>query len=199
LTNFGFAAVASDPEIAQGGVIYRLLMRAFPGWYEYNTVYALLPLTIPSENRKILESRGVISQYSFNPPKKPHPKIIFSTAANAIKILGDQKTFNVPWGAAISRLTRGVNYMLSGDKPSNSVQRAAVVKALYKDAHNGMEEVWDFYTKFTERLLRERSYLLDDFYQVDAVREYLITQNALTIVSLIWFTSISSVNSFIFH
>lgn len=147
-------------------------MRAFPGWYEYNTVYALYPFTIPSENRKILTSRGVVSQYSFNPPTAPQPQIVFNTAANAKSILANQKTFKVIWGDAISRLTGGVDYMLSGDKPANTAQHIAVMKAIYKDVHNGMDEVWDFYTKFTEKLLRERSYQLDDFYQVDAVREY---------------------------
>ena len=62
--------------------------------------------------------------------------------------------------------------MLSADKPANSAQHAAVVKALYTDVQDGMEEVWDFYVKFTEKLLRERSYQLDNFFQVDAVREY---------------------------
>jgi hypothetical protein len=171
LTHFGYAAVASDPELAQGGVLYRLLMRAFPGWYEYNSVYAMFPFTIPSEARKILATRGVESQYSFKPPTKPQPEIFFSTAANAKKILGNQKTFNVIWGDAISRLTGGVDYMLSGDKPANTKQHAAVAKAIYTDVPDAMEEVWDFYTRFTEKFLRERSYLLDDFYQVDAVRE----------------------------
>jgi predicted lipid-binding transport protein (Tim44 family) len=152
--------------------MYRLLMRAFPGWYEYNSVYALFPFTIPSENRKILVSRGVESQYSFKPPSKPQPQIVFNTAANAKAILGNQKAFNVIWGAAISRLTGGVDYMLSADKPANTAQHVAVVKALYNDVSDGMDEVWDFYTKTTEKLLHERSYQLDNFYQVDAVREY---------------------------
>src|SRR5438045_926976 len=129
LTQFGYAAVASDPDVAYGGLLYRLLMRAFPGWYEYNTVYALFPFTIPDENRKILTSLDIVSQYSFNPPSKPPREIVFSTAANAIKILGNQKTFNVIWGDAISKLTGGFNYMLSADKPANTAQHVAVMKA----------------------------------------------------------------------
>lgn len=65
--------------------------------------------------------------------------------------------------------------MLSADKPANTVQRNAVIKALYTDVPKGMDEVWDFYIKFTEKLLAERSYKLGDFYQVDAVREYYIS------------------------
>jgi linoleate 10R-lipoxygenase len=49
--------------------MYKLFMRAFPGWFEYNSVYALFPFTIPSENVKILKKLDVWSQYSLNPPK----------------------------------------------------------------------------------------------------------------------------------
>jgi hypothetical protein len=164
--------VASDPDVASGGVLYRLLMRAFPGWYEYNSVYALFPFTIPKESEKILKGLGVRSSYTFDPPKKPQDPVVFSTAANAKMILGDQKTFKVIWGDAISRLSGGVDFMLSADKPANTAQHVAVSKAIYQDVADGMEEVWDFYCAYTEKLLKERSYQLDDFYQVDAVREY---------------------------
>jgi len=152
--------------------MYRLLMRAFPGWYEYNTVYAMYPFTIPKENEKIFKDLGIASSYSFNPPKKPQDPIFFSTAVNAKAILGNQKIFKVVWGTAISSLTGGVDFMLSADKPANSAQHAAIVKALYTDVQGGMEEVWDFYVKYTEKFLHERSYQLDDFFQIDAVREY---------------------------
>jgi len=172
LTNWGYASVASNIDVAQGGLMYRLLMRAFPGWFEYNSVYALFPFTTPHTSKEILESRGVFSQYSLAPPKKPTAPIVFSTAKNAKLILGDEQTFNVTWGAAISRLSGGVNYMLSADKPANNEQHKQVYKALYTDVKDWKEEVWDFYVRFTEKLLNERSYRIDDFFQVDAVREY---------------------------
>jgi hypothetical protein len=147
-------------------------MRAFPGWFEYNSVYANFPFTVPTENGKILTTLGQMSHFSLAPPTKPKAETIFSTAENAKRILGDQKTFKVVWGAAISRLSGGVDFMLSADKPANTIQHKAAVKALYTDVKSGMDEVWDFYTKYTEKLLAERSYQLGDFYQVDAVREY---------------------------
>jgi hypothetical protein len=172
LTHFGFTLASSDPDVAQGGVLYKLFMRAFPGWFEYNSVYANFPLTIPSENKQILTKLGQMSRFSLTKPTKPKPDIIFSTAENAKRILGDQKTFKVIWGAAISRLSHGVDFMLSADRPANTEQHKAVYKVLYTDAKHGMDEVWDFYTRYTEKLLAERSYQLGDFYQVDAVREY---------------------------
>ena len=149
-------------------------MRAFPGWYEYNSVYALFPFTIPDENKKILQNLKKESQYSFKGPTKPKVLLTFSTAKNAMRILGDQKTFKVTWGAAINRLTGGVDYMLSADLPANTKQRNQVIQALYTNVPKGMDEVWDFYTRMTEKLLKERSYVLGDFMQVDAAREYVI-------------------------
>lgn len=172
--------VEHDPDVAHGGGIYKLLMKAFPGWFEYNSVYALYPLTVPKHTVKLLTEQGVMSQYTANPPKKPAAEIVFSTKVNVQRILGNQKTFKVVWGDAISRLSGGVNYMLSADKPENTVQRNAVIKALYTDVPKGMDEVWDFYTKFTEKFLAERSYKLGDFYQVDAAREYLPLSQRLT-------------------
>jgi linoleate 10R-lipoxygenase len=151
--------------------MYRLLMRAFPGWYEYNSVYAMYPFTIPDENRKIFKSMKVESEYSYTRPSPPQNPIVFSTAKNTIRILGDQQTFKVTWGAAISRLSHGVDFMLSGDRPANTIQRNQVLKAVYTDVPKGMDEVFEFYTKRTEKLLKERSYAIDDIFQVDAGRE----------------------------
>lgn len=58
LTNWGCAFIAGNPEVAGGGVVYKLLMNAFPGYYRGNSVYAIFPLTVPDETRKILSSLG---------------------------------------------------------------------------------------------------------------------------------------------
>ena len=152
--------------------MYQLLMRAFPGWYEYNSVYAMYPFTIPRENRNILTSLNLLSSYSLNPPKKPAPLTSFSTAKSAREILGNDKAFKSVWGKAISSLTGNWNFMLSGDTPVNHADREVMMTAIYKDAPTGMDEIWDFYMKQTTQLLRERSYPLGNYFQVDAVREY---------------------------
>jgi hypothetical protein len=146
LTQFGFNSVATDPNVAQGGVLYQLLMRAFPGWYEYNSVYALFPLTIPSENKKILTDLDLVSAYSFNPPCKPPVRKVFCTAKAARTVLENPEAFSSP-GKAMSVVT-------------------------FDDA-KGMKEVWDFYCKRTSQLIHDESYELGDYFQVDAVREYI--------------------------
>ncbi|RDW83399.1 hypothetical protein BP5796_04890 [Coleophoma crateriformis] len=176
LTHWGFNEVATDPKIAQGGVFYKLLMRAFPDFYPGNSAYAQYPFTIPSEVKKIHTELGTVSQLDFSPPKhQPKPTALFSYAA-CKKVLDDQVRFKVPWGPNTYALTKH-DYMLSGDKPSNKAQRDFVQKQLYCP-HNALDGVRQFYEKITLDLLRAKSYKLRDIYQVDAVRDVGNTSHA---------------------
>jgi hypothetical protein len=148
-------------------------MRAFPGWYDCNSVFALFPLTIPDESKKILTNLGQVSSYSFKPPTKPSVPVIFSTVESARTILKTEQAFNPISGKPISDLTGIYGLRLSADTPNNTAEYSILVKAFYSDVPNGMEEVWEFYIKRTTQLIRDRSYELGDYFQLDAVREYI--------------------------
>ncbi|KAK6539104.1 hypothetical protein TWF694_010642 [Orbilia ellipsospora] len=70
LTNWGYNEVSSDPDIAYGGVAYKLFHRAFPGYFPQNSAYAMFPFTIPSENEAIYKGFGKDYKYSFTRPSK---------------------------------------------------------------------------------------------------------------------------------
>ena len=48
--------------------MYKLLVKAFPGVYRQNSVYALFPFTVPQENRRILQTLGEDELYHFEKP-----------------------------------------------------------------------------------------------------------------------------------
>lgn len=96
LTSWGFNEVSADPKIAQGGVMFKLLMRALPGFYRSNSVYAMYPFTIPSENQKILRDLGVESDYDFTQPCFVGPPLPVVTYSGAKEVLKDQLNFKVP-------------------------------------------------------------------------------------------------------
>lgn len=158
-----------DPDVAHGGVIYKLLMRSFPNFYKANSVYAMYPFTLPQENRKIQASLGHEDVYDYSPPKLDVAPLPVLTHKAVVQILDDQARFKVPWGIATYALTKH-DYMLSGDNPSNAAQRVFVEKQLYCP-HDGLDDIRQFYEKVTFAMLRERSYKLRDYYQVDAVRD----------------------------
>ncbi|OOO07799.1 hypothetical protein OAory_01042990 [Aspergillus oryzae] len=165
LTNFGFANTVPDFAVAQGGLMYKLLLRAFPGWYTPNSVYTLYPFTTPEHNRKIFEKCKTADDLEFVRPKyENQPTTVTSW----------QGPFNFDahvWvgGPHTYQLTQH-DYMLSGDSSANMQQRVFVKDCLYKPT-DGLEEVKKFYEKVTMDLLRQHSRKLGSTYQVDIVRD----------------------------
>ncbi|SPO05473.1 related to Psi-producing oxygenase A [Cephalotrichum gorgonifer] len=169
LTNFGFNAASSDFDVAQGGVMYKLLMQAFPGWYSSNSVYALYPFTTVEGNLEILRQRGTSQEFNFEKPSLTGPPTPITSWKGVVDVLNDQEHFKVPWGKHTSEVTHH-DYMLSGDAPANAQQRVSVKRCLY-EPQNALNEVRQFYESATECVLRERSRKLGDTYQVDIVAD----------------------------
>ncbi len=178
LTNWGFNQVKSDPEVAQGGCFYNLLMRALPNYYRGNSVYAMFPFTVPSENRKILEKLEKADQYSFARPSYVGLPASIKTWSGVVSVLKDQNRFGVPWDPHTRYLT-GHDYMLSGDKPSNFAQHAEIHEALYCPV-NWEAQVQKFYEQVTAQLITVRSEtLFDDLYQLDLCRDVANPSHAI--------------------
>lgn len=89
-------------------------MRAFPNHFKPDSIYAHQPLTIPSENRKIMKNLGRESHYSYDRPQRIAPRINLTSYLAAKTILEDQKTFRVTWGATLEELMGkgGARFML---------------------------------------------------------------------------------------
>ncbi|GIC94665.1 peroxidase/cytochrome P450 family protein [Aspergillus udagawae] len=169
LTNFGFDASSSDFDVAGGGVMYKLLMRAFPGWYQPNSVYALYPFVTPEKSRGIMDKYMKFKYLNFDRPSYTPPPVPVTTWEGATKLLEDQKRFHVPWGAHTLQITRH-DYMLSGDSAANAEQRRLVNECLY-EPKTLLEDVRKLYESITTDLLHEKSFKLRDCYHVDIVRD----------------------------
>lgn len=65
------------------------------------------------------------------------------------------------------------DYMLSGDGPQEAVQKSDVLNAVYCPIH-WEDQVRKFYEDLTTQLVETKSERLrGDFFQLDAVREYV--------------------------
>jgi len=152
-------------------VFYKLFLRAFPAHFKQNSVYVHYPLTIPSENKKILTNLGRADQYSWDKPAFIPPRINITSYVGAKYILEDQQKFKVMWGEGFGFLMgkEGLNFMLSGDTPRHAKQRKVMGESLYRDEWH--RQVKDFYEYTTLCLLKEKSYKLAGVNQVDVIRE----------------------------
>lgn len=78
--------------------MYKLLMRAFPGFYRANSVYALYPFTTPDKIQEIFTKHGTPHSIPLNydapsPIANPIPVV---TWRGVVDVLHDQRRFNVP-------------------------------------------------------------------------------------------------------
>ncbi|KUI64277.1 Psi-producing oxygenase A [Cytospora mali] len=171
LTSFGFKEASSDNDVAAGGVMYKLLMRAFPGWYRANSVYALYPFSTPDRMKDIFTRHGTPNKIplSYAPPVFIGAPTPVATWKGVVDVLHDQQRFKVPWGDHTYQLT-GHDYMLSGDKPANDKQRNEVREALYRPSHT-LEDVRNFYEIVTADLIRKNKRRLGQVYQIDIVKD----------------------------
>lgn len=167
--------------------MYKLLMKAFPGFYKGNSVYAMYPFNIPDENRVILKDLGRDQDFDWCPPKLTPPFKSVTRHEAVLRVLGDQTNFKVPCkfkhvcrqacmstdlneGGPNTTTITHQNYMLSGDSAANEAQRVHVNKALYPAGH-GMNDIAKLYERVTEECIREHSKKLRSGYIVDAIAE----------------------------
>lgn len=78
--------------------MYKLLMRAFPGWYRNNNVYAMYPFSTPDRTRKIFAKNGLPHgiQLSYDRPQVLPPPVPVMSYKSVVNVLNDQQSFKVP-------------------------------------------------------------------------------------------------------
>lgn len=69
LTNWGFQRASSDQNINYGGVMYKLVLNAFPNHIQKNSIYAHYPLVNPGENEVLQTTLGHHDKYSYRKPE----------------------------------------------------------------------------------------------------------------------------------
>lgn len=175
LTSWGYNEASSDTAVDGGHVFYKLFLRAFPNYFQPNSVYVHFPLHTPSKNRDILTKLGIDNEYNFDEPALIPPLTFITSHEAARDILNNQKDFKVTWGSAIKYLMHndgkeyGSDFMLAGDDPPNAKSRGLMDKALYREKWH--EQIKKFYEQITLQLLHQNSYKLAGVNQVDIVRD----------------------------
>lgn len=156
LTNWGYNECRYDLNINQGCVFYKLAMRAFPNWYKSDSIYAHYPMTIPSENRKIMQRLDREKDYSYERPSFTPPHSTLVSYPNVKKALENPKDFRVVWD--------GLTSLSSGEGDNDFWSKNL-------DNDQWRKNIKDFYEAITVKLLQDKTGRLGSIRQVDIVRE----------------------------
>ncbi|EWC45463.1 hypothetical protein DRE_00862 [Drechslerella stenobrocha 248] len=171
LTNWGFSEVACDPAINHGCVFHKLFLKAFPNHFTYNSIYAFYPLTIPTENHRIMTDLGRVADFDYARPSRRSARINITSYA-ALKAVLSKPEFKVTWGANFDYMMSGNTWMLSGDTDMNTDQRGDMHHAIYGPS-NWHRQIFEFYEHKTIEMLKKHSYSIGGNWMVDAVRDVI--------------------------
>ena len=171
LTNWGYSEVAYNFDVEQGCCFYKLFLRAFPNHFKPNSIYAHQPMTIPSENRKIMKNLGRENQYSYDRPARMPGRVVIQSYRGVRQVIEDPGRFKVPWSEGFGYVygKGGENFMLSGDSPFYKKQRETMSACLYHDEWH--KHIKSFYEYITLRLMKEKSVDVAGIHQIDMTRD----------------------------
>ena len=171
LTNWGYSEVQYDLNVNQGCVMYRLFLRAFPNHFKHNSIYAHYPMTIPSENKKILRDLGREEHYSWDKPALIHSRVDLTSYLGAKYILERPQEFKVAWAEGNGHIIGKGRWdsMLGEESPSHDKQKQLMGKSPPQNQWH--QQIKDFYEHITLKLLHQHSCKLARLNQVDITRE----------------------------
>ncbi|KAL8815505.1 MAG: hypothetical protein Q9223_005363, partial [Gallowayella weberi] len=171
LTNWGYSEVQYNLNIEQGCMISKLILRALPDYFKTDSIYCHYPMTIPSENRKIMRDLGRELDYSWDRPAFIPPRVNLTSYVGAKYLLERGQEFNVTWGETLGFLMGkgGLDFMLSGDSKFHDQQKKTMGGILYRE--NWHQHVKEFYEETTLKLLHQKSYKLAGMNMVDITRD----------------------------
>lgn len=169
LTPWGMAEIKQNYETLGGSMLYRLIHRAFPNWFKFNSVYVMQPMYLPSMNEKIFKEFGTMIQYCLDPPAPPPKLTLLNTHAAITALLDDQANFKVKYGFQLPDLVFP-EYMLQGDGPGNRDNHAFVAQRMM-NVPTGLELYAKSHYETTRKILAREAYKLGDTFQVDITKE----------------------------
>lgn len=190
LTNWGFCEIKPDPKTLGGSMFYRLIQRALPNKFLYNSLHIMQPMYTPAASKKIFEKLGTMKQYVEAATRPlPAPKVIVSQG-QINKILSDQDTYKVPWYSGINDLYPGENkytwFMLAGDKPENAEHKKKV-QSIFSSVPNFMDTLSKFIDEQGAKLLKKEVFKMKEgLNQVDIIRDVAIPLNARMLADLFY-------------
>lgn len=150
-------------------MLYRLIHRAFPKWFKFNSVYVMQPMYLPSMNAEIFKEFGTMDQYCLDPPAPPPKVTVLNSHAAISALLNDQANFKVKYGMQLPDLVFP-EFMLQGDGRKNTDNHKFVGQCMM-NVPGGMDLYAKSFDETTRKILARESYKLGDTFQVDITKE----------------------------
>lgn len=175
LTTWGYQDVQTTPDNGSlGGMLTKLLYRAFPNDYRPGSIYAHFPFTVPSRMRQFMEKDSrMIKEYNWNKPQSVSPIIPVAGVATIQDILSNTSAFSSPYESNMARLTNGYGFFYGGAESSKNLKMKDLIRDILFTPTANTSHGEYFYNETLE-LLADKSYSTGPTTRtVDVVREVI--------------------------
>ncbi|KAI1259137.1 heme peroxidase [Xylariaceae sp. FL1019] len=189
LTSWGYNEVQEDPKTMGGSMLYKLIHRALPGWFPYNSVSVMQPMYTKKANTDIAKELGTLAQFTLDDPKPPLKPVVLFTSAAVKQVLSSPKQYVLPWLTPLNALfvteKKDISwYMLAGDGPKNIEHRTTMRKAFGKLPDVG-SAIRELVQRVGSQLIEKETFeLKKGLNQIDIIRDVAIPLNARMLADL---------------
>lgn len=186
LTSWGMKEVTADSEICKSSVFHRLLQRAFPGWFPYDSVRFFHPFYTSETNAKYAQAQGYgpdfrvrqtgtaengepVFDTTASDPVKPEKPVYVTDASKISKILQKPYEFIHP---AFKDLQNFPTAMQNAVREMHHKAGKDTTIGKYKEFHEDTESIVDYFTDLMRSIVKRESITMDNHtYQIDVTRE----------------------------
>ena len=150
-------------------MFHRLIHRAFPTHFKFNSIYCMQPMYLPSMNIEIFKQNKTLDLYSTDPPVRIPKAKVLGTQSAVKTVIDDSKTYGSSYVGKLPD-SASADFMIcgecSGDKTSHT-KLAAQVKAA-----GGLSLFQKSIEASMRKVLAREAYKMRGLYQVDMTKEY---------------------------
>ncbi|RGP79400.1 heme peroxidase [Fusarium longipes] len=203
LTNWGMKEVTPDNDVCKSSMFHRLIQRAFPEWYPYDSIRFFHPFYTAEKNAELAVAQGYDKEFSMKSthlkkakknsrgemtkldfeldksnPQRPS-KTVHLTHHDDIKlILNDRSDILVhPARTRISDLPKEIHDVLKPGQNNDPKQNGVSLTAAAKHSTVDHEHIQSYLVNIARDIIKREVVTTDKskgIYQLDIVRDYAI-------------------------
>jgi hypothetical protein len=175
LTSWGMKEVTPDNDTCKSSVFHRLIQRAFPEWYHYDSIQFFHPFYTRETNAKYAAAQGYGSEFRMEAkPRKPEKPIYMAETKKIAEILDNTSKFVHPALTQKSCLPGCFDELLKIQKEAKKNAKQGVANEAPKQApiEEDVAAIMSYFNQeMKEIVTRETITMNAPTLQIDATRE----------------------------
>ncbi|KAH7258995.1 heme peroxidase-domain-containing protein [Fusarium redolens] len=201
LTNWGMKEVTPDSDVLKSSMFHRLIQRAFPEWYPYDSIRFFHPFYTAEKNAELAKQQGYDKEFSMktealrkaeknsrgemtktkyhtaqSDPQRPSKTIYLTNREDIKLILEDTNDILVhPARTRISDLPKEIHDVLKPGQNDNPAKNGAPQEAAARHSAVDHEHVMSYLIAISRNVIKREVVTMEKgIYQLDIVRDFAI-------------------------